>query len=101
MIIYSVTIALESGLENDWVSWMQSHHIPDVMATGYFLKYNLHRLLEPASEEGSVTYNVQYHCQDLSTLREYQENAAPALQADHTQRYKDRFVAFRTILEVV
>jgi hypothetical protein len=34
-------------------------------------------------------------------LKKYQEIEAPALQADHNQRYKDKFVAFRTILEEI
>ncbi|MEM0995612.1 MAG: DUF4286 family protein [Bacteroidota bacterium] len=99
MIIYSVTVTIDATIEADWKSWMQRVHIPDVMATGFFQMAHLQKLLEPAPDAGLATYNLQYECPDLATYVRYQEEAAPALQADHTARYKDRFVAFRTILE--
>jgi hypothetical protein len=34
-------------------------------------------------------------------LDDYQKNFAPELQKAHTERYKDKFVAFRTLLEEV
>jgi hypothetical protein len=37
----------------------------------------------------------------LDTLADYQDNHAPALQVEHTEKFKDQFVAFRTILEMV
>jgi len=37
----------------------------------------------------------------MNHYEKYQAQHAPALQADHTNKYKDRFVAFRTLLEIV
>jgi len=34
-------------------------------------------------------------------IEQYQKEFATALQADHSARYKDKFVAFRTLLEEV
>ena len=98
MIVYSVTVTIDPLIEQDWTNWMNEVHIPDVMATGYFSEAHLQRMVEPAPEMG-LTYNVQYLCENMEKFHEYQEKAAPALQKDHTERYKDRFVAFRTILE--
>ena len=99
MIVYSVTVSIESAIMDDWFNWMTKKHIPDVMATGYFLDSNIHRLLEPAPQQGMYTFNIQYLCEDLDKLEIYQQEVAPALQEEHTERYKDRFVAFRTILQ--
>jgi hypothetical protein len=99
MIIYSVTITLDQSVESEWHSWMQEVHIPDVMATGYFRASHLQRLLEPQPDPGLATFNVQYECESMEHYQRYQKEAAPALQADHTERFKDRFVAFRTILQ--
>jgi hypothetical protein len=35
----------------------------------------------------------------MSDYLTYQEKHAPALQKDHYDRYKDKFVAFRTLLK--
>jgi hypothetical protein len=101
MIIYSVTISLEDSVFQDWKFWMQNQHIPQVLKTGYFSGYKMSLLVEPPPETGTVTINIQYTCRSLAELKKYQEIEAPALQADHNQRYKDKFVAFRTILEEI
>lgn len=99
MIIYSVTVSLESEIFEDWKAWMQEHHIPAVMNTGFFKQYQINRLLDPPAEPGTVTINIQYECKSLADYYTYQETAAPGLQAEHNNRYKDRFAAFRTLLE--
>ena len=99
MIIYSVTISLDESIEADWLVWMRDKHIRDVMATGYFLGWSFHKLLEPIPEPGTSTYNIQYECATLVQLEAYQKNKAPALQQAHNDRYRDQFIAFRTILD--
>lgn len=100
MIIYSVTISLDSTIEADWVKWMKEVHIPDVMATGCFVESHIQRLLDPPSEvPGAATFNVQYGCASMADYEKYRDQHAAELQVDHTERYKDRFVAFRTILQ--
>ena len=98
MIIYSVTVTVDNAVETDWVAWMRTKHIPDVMETGYFLAAHIHRLMDPAPEAGASTFNIQYECESIKTYEEYRDNAAARLQQEHLARYKDRFVAFRTIL---
>jgi len=100
-VIYSVTINVDRSVLQDWLSWMRTKHIPDVMNTGCFTAYGFHRLVDPPQEDESVTFNVQYACQDYSALAYYREHHAPTLQAESTERYGSRFVAFRTILEDV
>ncbi len=100
MIIYSVTVSIDAAVEADWLYWMKETHIPDVLSTGLFMDGNIHRLLDPPPHEpGSATYNIQYSCATMTDYVAYQERFAPELQRDHTDRYKDRFVAFRTLLE--
>ncbi|MEM7039335.1 MAG: DUF4286 family protein, partial [Bacteroidota bacterium] len=99
MIIYSVTVSIDEKIEKDWLAWMRVKHIPDVMNTGYFVEAHLQRLVEPQPEPGLATFNIQYAVQSEADLEAYQRDHAPALQKEHTDRYKDRFVAFRTILQ--
>jgi hypothetical protein len=100
MIIYNVTVSIDPAIHEEWLTWMISKHIPDVMQTGCFLENKILRLQQTAENEG-ITYAFQYTLNSISDLEHYQANFAPQLQAEHSQRYKDKFVAFRTILEVV
>lgn len=98
MIIYSVTVSVEKSLAPEWLAWMQDTHIPAVMATGFFEDFTLHQLVEPVVDAALETYNIHYRCVSRAQLARYQAVAAPALQADHQQRYGERVLAFRTIL---
>jgi len=100
MIIYNVTVSIEPAIHDEWLDWMLSKHIPDVMRTGCFLENKVLRLQQTTESEG-ITYAFQYTLASMEDLERYQQNFAPKLQAEHSQRYKDKFVAFRTILEVV
>ena len=99
-IVYNVTVKVDPEVLDDWLDWMKNIHIPDVMATGKFLEYRLQRIIN-AQEGDNPTYAIQYLCADMATLHQYQIHHAAALQQDHTERYKDRFVAFRTLMEVL
>ncbi len=101
MIIYNVTISLDSDVEKAWKAWMLAKHIPDVMATGFFESFELLHLLDPLVDPASVTYCVQYRCLTLLQFETYRDEFATALRQEHEDRYKGRFIAFRTILETM
>jgi hypothetical protein len=101
MIIYNVTVNIEDDVHTDWISWMKQTHIPEVMKTGYFLENKIAKVLSTQEGETGHTYAIQYTCHSMNDLEEYQEKHAPKLQEDHTKRYSGKFVAFRTLLEVV
>ena len=50
---------------------------------------------------GGLTYSIQYTCENKAKLEQYNANFAPALQKEHSNKFEGKFVAFRTILEVV
>ncbi len=78
---------------------MRETHMPEVMATGFFVRSQLCRLLN--EEEGGITYAAQYYCDSLEQLEEYQRLCAPGLRADLEIRFPGQYVSFRTVLEVV
>lgn len=100
MILYNVTVNVENSVAEDWLTWMKEVHIPEVMATGYFLKNQICRMLDEV-DNGGTTYAVQYFCRSLEDLEEYQRDHAPSLRAEQSNRYGEKALAFRTILEVV
>ncbi|MBP7513730.1 MAG: DUF4286 family protein [Flavobacteriales bacterium] len=99
MIIYNVTVNVDADVAEEWLQWMKAVHIPDVMATGLFLDNRICRVL--AEEEGGFTYAIQYTAADMATYERYKAEHAPRLQAETQKHYGGKFVAFRTLLEVV
>jgi hypothetical protein len=99
MILYNVTSSLDPDIADEWLDYMRGTHMPEVMATGFFLKSQLCRLLN--EEDDGITYASQYYCISLEQLEEYQRLCAPALRADMDARFGGRYASFRTMLEVV
>lgn len=100
MILYNETIKIEEGLQEEWLEWMRQEQLPAILATGKVSEHRICRLLHD-DEDGGVTYAVQYFLPDLDTFRRYQQEDAPHFQRRQMERYRDRYVAFRTLMEIV
>lgn len=99
-IIYNVTVKIDTEVEETWLDWMRATHIPDVLQTGCFTGCAIRKLRYPKDTDG-VTYTFQYRCAEMNDLDRYHREYATALQQDHSTRFANRFVAFRTVLEDV
>lgn len=102
MLLYNVTVSVDQRVETEWLRWMKSEHIPEVMATGMFTMHRICRLVqpEPQPEEG-ITYAIQYYCDSQEQLNRYFREFAPALQQVHAVKFGQHTAAFRTVLEIV
>ena len=85
----------------EWLQWMQDVHIPDVMATGCFLSYRILKVLTNATDDEGVNYSIQYDAASMADYERYREQFAPAMQQQTRERYRERVLAFRTLLEVI
>ena len=100
MIVYNVTISIDKDAENHWLDWMKNTHIPDVMQKELFIDCKISRVLEEAAGGGN-TYAIAYLCKNMRNYEKYHNKFASKLQAEHRNKFAGRFVAYRTLLEVV
>ncbi len=98
-IIFNVTVKVDSDIQAEWLSWMKAEHIPGVMNTGLFSGNRLCRVLN--DETDGVTFAVQYFCNNLEDFKKYELDFAPSLRKKHYDKYGERALAFRTLLEVI
>jgi len=99
MVLYNVTVSIDPEIQEEWLQWMRSTHIPDVINTGCFIEGKISRI--QGEEEGGVTYSIMYLSPSEEIYEEYQRTHAPRLQKEHTEKYAGKFAAFRTILNVI
>jgi len=99
MIIYNVTVKVDTAIAKEWVHWMKQEHIPDLMKTGLFVDYRLCRLLEQDETEG-ITYTAQYFCDSLEHYNTYISEHAQKMREKGFERFGNRFVAFRTVMKM-
>ncbi len=100
MILYNVTVKVDPDIAQDWLRWMKKVHIPEVMKTGLFREHRFLRV-DGAEADSGNTYAIQYWLNNMEDFLRYQKEFATELQAAHRERYKDKYVAFRTLMQEV
>ena len=100
MILYNVTVGIDRSVEEEWLDWMTSEHIPKVLSTGFFQDHRIFKVLSH-DDENTVSYSIQYYSDSLNKVEIYLTEFAPDLAEEHRLRYKDRHVAFRTLLQEI
>ena len=100
MIIYNVTINSEDDVHDEWSMWMKGKHIPDMLATGKFISAKMCKVVVE-EEMGGTTYSIQYTAPNRETLEKYYTENAALLRQEGQKLFRDKFVAFRTELELV
>lgn len=93
MLTYQVKITVDKAIEAEWLLWMKTEHVPDVIATGLIKSF---QIMKP--EESDGVYLFHYHFSNDSDYEEYQKNHAPALKAHVANKFPHGFEAERAIL---
>lgn len=100
MLIYNVTIKLMWAIHTEWLEWMKEKHLPDMLNTGCFTKYQLVRILEIEDDEGP-TYAVQYYCATKQDYERYINEFSFTLRNDGLLKFGSQFIGFRSIMQIV
>jgi hypothetical protein len=100
MLLYNITIGIDKEVEYEWLHWMKTVHIPEVMRTNLFSDFKIYKVLHETDEE-DTSYSIQYLAQNLDQVNLYFEKFAPAILEKLRLRFKDKHVAFMTLLEEV
>ena len=58
MIIYNVTVNIDETVHQEWLDWMNTKHIAQVMNTGLFTAAKMSKVLVE-EQMGGLTYSIQ------------------------------------------
>lgn len=100
MIVYNITVKVDPAIEKAWVQWQQQEHIPAIMASQQFTHWKMFRLLEQNDTEG-MTFVIQLFAETMENYYSFIEQHAPSLQQKAFDKWGNRFIAFRTVMQVV
>lgn len=97
MLLYNVTYGIDKSIEKEWVLWMKEQYIPAVLKSDLFQEGKIFKVLH--DDETSISYSVQFFASSIEEVLRFIEHVEPELNNELNRRYKDRHVAFRTLLE--
>ena|SRR5690606_2457243 len=100
MILYNVTVNIDVEKEKEYVEWMKTVHIPEVMATKLFEDSKFYKLLHEV-EDGGVNYSAQYFAKSMKEIHQYQADFAVNLQNKLKDKFGNQYAVFRSLLELV
>jgi pimeloyl-CoA synthetase len=98
--IYNVTIKVDHRIHDNWLEWMKNKHLPAVMNTGCFTRFQFVRLLEMEESDG-ITYATQYYASDKAGYESYIELYEPALKRAAIEKWGNSFIEFASLMQVV
>lgn len=99
-VVYNVTFGVDKDIEREWLSWMKDVHIPDVMRTGKFSSNKIYKVMGQEDME-TTSFAIQYFADGPKEVNDYLNDHAPALRAEVHQKFGDKQMAYRTLLEEV
>tara|TARA_B100001123_G_C14422825_1_gene675379 strand:+ start:17 stop:331 length:315 start_codon:yes stop_codon:yes gene_type:complete len=99
MVLYNITVSVDSSLAEEWIEYMHKDHIPAVLNTGHFRDFKLCRV--EGDEQGGLTFAVQYVAHSVESFNQYQNECAPALQKEFIEKWGSKAAAFRTVLPII
>lgn len=100
MIIYNVTTQVDLVIADEWLKWMRDEHIPDVTGTGCFTHAVILQMIEVDTSEG-LTYAVQYHAESKAMYNRYIREYSELLRRKSLDKWGEKVIAFRSVLQVV
>lgn len=100
LFLYNVTIKVADAIAADWMVWLKTIHLPAIIATQCFTHAHIFRLLETDDTEGP-TYAVQYFANSKANYNRYISIYAEAFRQDSYAKWGDKFIAFRSLMQVV
>jgi hypothetical protein len=100
MLLYNVTFGIDKSIESEWIRWMKENYIPSIMNTELFVEYKMYKVLTH-DDETSVSYSVQCFASTIEDVLNYLNNHAPILTELHREKFKDKHVAFNTLLDEI
>lgn len=100
MILYNITINIESAKEVEFIAWMKQEYLPRVMQTGLFFEKRFFRLIQEDNGDG-INFSAQFLAESMEDLEFYQIKYASILRDLIKDKFGNQFVSFRSVLESV
>lgn len=100
MYLFNETVGIDASVEQEWLTWAKTAYIPAVLNTQLFTGYKIYKVLHE-SEDGSISYSMQFFSASLENVVQFLEVFAPPLVERQRQMFSHKHIAFRTLLEEV
>ena len=100
MYLFSITINIEDSFRDEWLAWVTPKLRVLLEDKALVQDFRLLKILSEEPNNGS-TYSFQYALATVEALAVFGEHYDQSIALGMYRLYKDKFVEFRTQLEIV
>lgn len=100
MLLYNTTYTLEAEVERNFLIWIKECYIPQVIEDGKLHSPRLMKILSH-SEDGTLSYSLQFEVKDSSTLHAWHLSKGRFLNEELLKVFKDKIIGFPTLMEIL
>ena len=97
MVTYEVQIKIRYQLYDEYVAWLQSEHIPEMLALPGFMEAELCTRKGGAMEASSKDVQITYKLQNEDALRTYMSEHAMRLREKGLEKFSGQYSAQREV----
>ena len=100
MYLFSITINIEDSLCEEWFSWVNLKIKPLLLNDSLVQKFRVLKVLSEEENNGT-SFSFQYDIATLVDINLFEERYDTEVAIEMYRLYSEKFVEFRTRLEVV
>ena len=100
MYLYSININIEDSVREEWTIWVNNKLKPLLKEETLVYDFRILRILSEEENSGT-SYSFQYHIRTLNEIEAFEERYDREVAVDMYKIYSEKFVEFRTKLELV
>ncbi len=98
MFIYNISFALDSKIQDDWVSWCKETYLPSLLGQVSFQKHILLKLLADGVGQPQ-TYCCQFTFESIVELDKFRKQQRQHLSTELAALFGEECMFFDTILK--
>lgn len=98
--IYNITTKVEYCIHEKWVAWMTIKHIPEIMNTKCFIKFQFVQVLETDESDG-LTYATQYYAATKDDFELYRNQFSATFKKNAMNTWGNKTAQFCSLMQVV
>lgn len=100
MLIYNTTYQIENDDARNFVIWLHEVYMPQIEADGLLKNPRLTRILSH-KEQDTECFSLQWEVEDTRILHQWHTSQGMKLNAEMLKVFKDKVIAFSTLMEVI
>lgn len=99
-LLYNVTTLVDHSIHDEWLLWVKTIHIPQIMATQFFSEFKVSKILGSDESQG-VNYAMQFVAHSMDDFLHYRDIHLKELQQQQKEKFGEKYVSFSTVMEIV